>query len=99
MNPIILQIIKWAIEKAILEAGKQVDWAKLKTDLDIKLDSMIPSGIYDRVAKYLVGLLIDTVSSYFVNSTVPLTPEVIRQAVDHASQTLLGKVAAEFLKV
>lgn len=99
MNPIFIQIIKWALEKAILSAGKNVDWAAIKAEVDNKLDAMLPSGIYDRIAKYLINLLIDTVASYFINSNLPLTPDAIHQAVDRASQTLLGKVAAEFLKV
>ncbi len=59
------------VRKGLIEAGKEVDWAALKVDIDAKLDAIVPNVIYDAVAKYLVNILLDMIASYAASSTVP----------------------------
>lgn len=99
MNPIIMQVVVWFLEKALIHAGKEVDWQALKLELQTKLDDILPGVIYDKIANYLVGVLIDMVANYFAQSSVPVTPEVVHSAIENASNSLLGKVAADFLDI
>jgi len=99
MNPYIYQLILWFIHKAVIEAGKDADWAAVKKDLQGHLDAMLPSGIYDKVADYLVGVLIDLIAEHFQNSKEPMTPESVSAFINSAKESMLGRVAASFLNV
>lgn len=97
MSPILVQILKWAIEKAALEAGKEVDWSKVKAAVELKIDALIPNYFAEKVATYMVNEIVDIVANYFATTQTPVTPSTVSQAVDQAKESLIGKVVLELL--
>lgn len=99
MNPVLLEVVSWFLEKAILEAGKDVCWETIKLQLEEKVDAMIPGVIADKIANYILDALIDVVAGYFKQSLDPQTPEVVHNLVEKARDSLLGKVVADLFEL
>lgn len=94
LTDMILALVKLVVEKVIIEQGKDVDWDKVKKEVQDKLDSVLPPSIWEDVLKYLVGILLDILSSYFKQNGLAFSAENLEKAVSHAN----GKLAFEVAK-
>ena len=99
IDELVLAIVKLLVDKLIIEQGEKLDWVKLKADAQSKLDALLPPSIYDDVAKYLVGVLLDLVSAYFVQNAIDKPCEAsVHQAVNAAGGKLLKEVGKAAVK-
>jgi hypothetical protein len=98
MNPIVLQILKWVIEKLVVEASKKVDWAEVKKEVDARIDALLPGVVYDAMAKFMVNHMIDLIAEYLGKMHSPVTPDAVSQAVEHANKSLAGRFAMELMR-
>ncbi len=98
MNPILLEVVAWFLEKALIEAGKGADWGKIQTDLERKLDDMIPGLIADKIANYVLEVLISIVSDKLSKAPDPTCPQVIQDTVEKAKGSLLGKIVLDLFE-
>lgn len=99
MNPVLLEVVSWFIEKAILQAGKDVNWDMLKLQLEDKMDAMIPGVVADKIANYVLEALLSIVEAYIKQHEGPKTPEVIHDMVEKARASLLGKVVSDLFEL
>lgn len=97
MEPVILQMVKWFIERQLLKYGDQLDLNKVKADLQQRVSDLLPGATYDAVAQHIVGVFIDIVAAYFASKGLTPSMALIPQAIDHASMSLNRELAAKSL--
>lgn len=98
MNPILVEVIAYFLQKAVLEAGKSVCWEKIRTDLEKKVADMVPGFIVDKVANYIIDALISLVSEKLATYPDPTAPSVIVDAVGKAQHSLIGKILLDLFE-
>lgn len=95
MNAILLQLVKWFVERQLIKWGQALDWALVKADLVARVKDLLPGDQFDDVAAYTVGVLIDLIAAAFKGQ-----PSVVGlpQAMDHAVHALPRELAVRALK-
>lgn len=95
ISAVLIQIIKWALAKAI-EAGGAVDWAALKSKLQTQIRDLLPSTEFDDVGAFVVGVLIDIVAAYFQQPHLQgVSTTVLLQHAPIAIDTAHGQLGLE----
>lgn len=98
MNPILVEVIAYFLQKAILEAGRGISWAKVQEDIEKKVDDMVPGLLADKVANYVIEVLIGMVSEKLAGYPDPTAPDIIMEVVGKAQHTLIGKIVMDLFE-